>query len=115
MNLWKTSSASYIHHCLLMAIVNTEDQLLWVLILQLQPTGANELMELVHNRMPVILHPRDYDRWLTRDPGSAGGMGHGQLPTDLLRPYEADAMKMGPVNQKVGNVRNNGPEMLNSA
>jgi len=35
-------------------------------------------------------------------------MGHGQLPTDLLRPYEAEDMKMGPVNQKVGNIRNNG-------
>jgi putative SOS response-associated peptidase YedK len=71
-------------------------------------------MEPVHNRMPVILHPRDYDRWLTRETGSTEGLGHGQPPIDLLRPYEADEMKMGPVNQKVGNVRNNGPEMLNS-
>jgi putative SOS response-associated peptidase YedK len=22
-------------------------------------------MEPIHDRMPVILHPRDYDRWLT--------------------------------------------------
>ena len=27
-------------------------------------TEANELMEPIHNRMPVILNPRDYDRWL---------------------------------------------------
>ena len=30
-------------------------------------TGANELMVKVHDRMPVILHPSDYDRWLDRD------------------------------------------------
>ncbi len=56
-------------------------------------TEANELMEPVHNRMPVILAPGDYTRWLTRDPGDTYGMGHGELPLDLLRPYDAEAMK----------------------
>jgi putative SOS response-associated peptidase YedK len=28
-------------------------------------TDLNELMEKIHNRMPVILHRRDYERWLT--------------------------------------------------
>lgn len=28
--------------------------------------GANELTGQVHTRMPVILHERDYDRWLAR-------------------------------------------------
>jgi putative SOS response-associated peptidase YedK len=86
----------------------------WLQSYSIITTDANELMEPVHNRMPVILHPRDYTRWLTREPGSAEGLGHGQPPTDLLRPYEAEDIKMGPVNQKVGHVRNNGPEMLRS-
>jgi putative SOS response-associated peptidase YedK len=30
-------------------------------------TDPNGLMEPIHNRMPVILEPKDYDRWL--DPG----------------------------------------------
>src|SRR5207248_9328433 len=30
-------------------------------------TGANELMAPIHDRMPAILHPSDYDRWLDRD------------------------------------------------
>ena len=30
-------------------------------------TDPNELMEPIHNRMPVILEPKDYERWL--DPG----------------------------------------------
>jgi putative SOS response-associated peptidase YedK len=27
-------------------------------------THANELLETMHDRMPVILAPEDYDRWL---------------------------------------------------
>ena len=27
-------------------------------------TEPNELVSIVHNRMPVILHPRDYGKWL---------------------------------------------------
>jgi putative SOS response-associated peptidase YedK len=27
-------------------------------------TDPNELMEPIHNRMPVILHRQDYERWL---------------------------------------------------
>ena len=56
--------------------------------------------------MPVILHERDYDRWLTR--------GLNQPPIDLLRPHEAEAMTISACKPLVGNVRNNGPEMLNS-
>jgi putative SOS response-associated peptidase YedK len=48
-------------------------------------TEANELANRVHNRMPVILKPKDYDRWLEpSDPE--------QPPLDLLRPYDADLM-----------------------
>lgn len=68
-------------------------------------TTANELTGEVHDRMPVILLPRDYDRWLER------GEAH-QPPIDLLRPYPAEGMTAAPCNQGVGNVRNNGPEML---
>jgi hypothetical protein len=32
-----------------------------------------------------------------------------------MRPFESDAMTMTPANRMVGNVLNNGPEMLNSA
>jgi putative SOS response-associated peptidase YedK len=55
--------------------------------------------------MPVILRPGDYDRWLER------GIPE-RPPVDLLRPYDADEMEMTPANPAVGNVRNNGPEML---
>ncbi len=77
----------------------------WLQSFTIVTTEANELMAAVHTRMPAILHPRDYDRWLSRDAGE-------RPPIDLLRPYEADGMRMAAANPLVGNVRNNGPEML---
>ena len=55
--------------------------------------------------MPVILEPRDYDRWL--DPGDPN-----RLPTDLLRPYPAEKMSAWPVSDRIGNVRNDDPDLL---
>ena len=68
-------------------------------------TEANELMSRIHPRMPVILHARDYDRWLDRDESE-------RLPLDLLRPLDSEEMEMYEANAKVGNVRNNAPELL---
>lgn len=80
----------------------------WLQSFSIVTTEANELMARIHPRMPVILHSRDYDRWLDRDETV-------QLPVDLLRPFESEAMEMYEANPKVGNVRNNGPEMLRHA
>jgi putative SOS response-associated peptidase YedK len=65
----------------------------------------NEVVEPIHNRMPVILEPKDYERWL--DPGDPQ-----RPPVDLLRPYPADQMHAWPVSDRVGNVRNNEPALL---
>ncbi len=59
----------------------------------------------VHDRMPLIL-PRD--RW-------AGWLAGGGDAPDLLRPMtpaELEAIEVRPVRPDVGNVRNNGPELL---
>lgn len=68
-------------------------------------TDPNALMEPIHNRMPVILHKHNYDRWLS--PGEPS-----RLPVDLLRPYDAEAMSAWKVGPDVGNVRNNRPELV---
>ncbi len=68
-------------------------------------TDPNELMEPVHNRMPVILEPRDYDRWL--EPGDPA-----RPPVDLLRPLPAEKMTAWRISERVGNVRNNDPSLL---
>jgi putative SOS response-associated peptidase YedK len=71
-------------------------------------TGPNELMEPVHNRMPVILEPKDYGRWLGR--GELGDPD--RPPVDLLRPFPAERMKAWPVSSRVGNVRNDDAQLL---
>ena len=68
-------------------------------------TDPNELMEPIHNRMPAILERRDYPRWL--DAGDPA-----RPPVDLLRPFPAEKMRLWPVSERVGNVRNNDPQLL---
>jgi len=68
-------------------------------------TDPNELMEPIHNRMPVILEPRDYDRWL--EPGDPA-----RPPVDLMRPFPAEKLAAWPVSDRVGNVRNNDLQLL---
>jgi len=80
----------------------------WLQSFSIITTEANEIMAPIHTRMPVILAERDWKRWLDRDPEAPP-------PIDLLRPFDSGAMQTDACNPLVGNVRNNGPEMLNSA
>ena len=50
----------------------------WLQSFAIVTTEANELLAWMHPRMPVILQPRDYDRWLDRGETE-------RLPLDLLR------------------------------
>jgi putative SOS response-associated peptidase YedK len=78
-------------------------------------TDPNELMEPFHNRMPVILERPDYQRWLDSGTPTSGDPKSGnpaQPPVDLLRPYPAEKMAAWPVGDRVGNVRNNDPQLL---
>jgi putative SOS response-associated peptidase YedK len=65
-------------------------------------TEANELTDPIHDRMPVILHPRDYDRWLN-------DYDEARPPLDLPRPFESEGMRMTPANRLVGNVSEQRP------
>jgi putative SOS response-associated peptidase YedK len=56
--------------------------------------------------MPVILHPKDFKRWLSRD--------EERPPVDLLRPYESEEMKAARCNKLVGEREEQWPEMLKS-
>jgi putative SOS response-associated peptidase YedK len=74
----------------------------WLQSYAIITTTPNELTATVHDRMPVILKPSDYERWLQREDSE-------QPPIDLLRPYDADEMTAHPIDPRVGNVRNNEP------
>jgi putative SOS response-associated peptidase YedK len=69
-------------------------------------TDANEAMALVHNRMPVILNPSDYDEWLDRDQQAAEKL------QCLLRPFPADRMQLTTVSTLVNSPRNEKPECV---
>jgi putative SOS response-associated peptidase YedK len=65
----------------------------------------NPLAAAVHDRMPVILDPKDYDRWL--DPGTSVD----DLRA-LLKPYPADRMRADAVNRLVNSVKNDSEECI---
>jgi putative SOS response-associated peptidase YedK len=63
-------------------------------------TAANAKMAPIHDRMPLILAPEDYERWLAGTPGEA---------SSLIRPALDSALRMHPVGRAVGHVRNDHP------
>jgi putative SOS response-associated peptidase YedK len=52
---------------------------------------SNELVGQIHNRMPAILEPASYERWL----------GHEPDPHDLLITYPSEPMIMWPISTRV--------------
>lgn len=69
-------------------------------------TTPNELMEELHNRMPVILPPTLFDEWLDPTPLAPERL------TDILVPHSAEGMQAYPVNTYVNKPGNEGPECL---
>jgi putative SOS response-associated peptidase YedK len=69
-------------------------------------TQANELMQPMHERMPVILAPEHERRWLDPSVTATAAV----LP--LLRPYPSAAMTAWAVGPLVNRVANDGPELL---
>jgi putative SOS response-associated peptidase YedK len=65
-------------------------------------TEANPTVQPIHERMPVILDPRDFERWL--DP--AANMAEEVQP--VLKPYESGPMEAWPISTYVNNARNEG-------
>ncbi len=71
-------------------------------------TEANEILQPIHDRMPVILNPNDYDLWL--DPT----VEKPEQLQQLLQPYSSRAMTSYPVSTKVNKPTNDTPELINS-
>jgi putative SOS response-associated peptidase YedK len=66
-------------------------------------TEANALLAPVHDRMPLIIAPADYARWL--DPMVAD-------PGDLIAPYDGDALRLVPVSTRVNTVRHDDASLI---
>lgn len=65
-------------------------------------TEPNEICAPIHDRMPVILARSDWPRWLASP----------EERKALLRAFPAAEMECWPVGKAVGNVRNQGPELI---
>ena len=79
-----------------------DEQLLWTCTV-ITTEAADELGH-IHDRTPLLVPPEAWDRWLdaeVEDPGQ-----------DLLVPGTPGVLDAWPVPPAVGNVRNNGPELV---
>jgi putative SOS response-associated peptidase YedK len=63
---------------------------------------ANELVAEIHNRMPLILAPTDYLRWLSDEPD----------PHELMWPFPAAPMRMWPISTRVNKPENDDPSIV---
>jgi putative SOS response-associated peptidase YedK len=68
-------------------------------------TSANHLMAPIHDRMPAILEPTDWDAWL--DPATDMKVVEG-----LLRPAPEGVLEAYAVSTQVNNVAHDGPQLL---
>jgi putative SOS response-associated peptidase YedK len=69
-------------------------------------TTPNDLVQDVHDRMPVILDADDYDQWL--DPG----VKDPTTLTELLKAFPAKKMRSYPLSQLVNSPKNDKPECI---
>ena len=66
-------------------------------------TSANAVLSPIHDRMPVIVAPEDFEQWLTGDPAEASA---------LLRPAPDDLLEAVPISNRVNRVANDDPGLL---
>lgn len=67
-------------------------------------TQANALLTPLHDRMPLVIAPSSYERWLD--------VAADDDVTDLLMPFPADAMAYYPVSTRVNAVRNDDASII---
>jgi len=71
-------------------------------------TTPNEVMASIHDRMPVLLQPAQFEAWL--DPS----LRDTATLSRFLLPAPAAGMVAYPVSRQVSNARNQGPELIDS-
>lgn len=69
-------------------------------------TSANELMQPLHDRMPVILPPKHYDLWLDREFADRESL------EQMVVPFSSDEMKAVAVSTIVNKATNETPECV---
>lgn len=75
----------------------------WTKTCTILTTTPNVVTAALHDRMPVILHRSDYGLWLDPDLKDPAAI------SELLKPFNANAMRCYPVSGRVNNVENDDP------
>jgi putative SOS response-associated peptidase YedK len=74
----------------------------WVRTFAILTTPANELIGAIHDRMPAVLAPAAYDRWL----------GTESDPRDVLQPFPSELMAIWPISTRVNSPSNDDEQLL---
>ena len=74
----------------------------WVRTFVVLTTPPNDLVNCIHDRMPAILKPTDYERWLGLEPD----------PHDLLAPFPSEPMTMWRISKRVNSPDNDDERLL---
>lgn len=69
-------------------------------------TEANSDLAPIHHRMPVVIQPQDFDRWLDCRNSEPRDVA------DLMRPVQGEFFEAIPVSDRVNKVTNVGPENM---
>ncbi|MGH8507706.1 MAG: SOS response-associated peptidase [Gammaproteobacteria bacterium] len=69
-------------------------------------TEAAETLRGVHDRMPIIVDPADYDAWMDQ------GLTDPVRLKPLLTPYASERMEAYPVSTRVNSPKNNHPDLI---
>ena len=78
----------------------------WLHSATIVTTAANDTMRPIHDRMPLVVPPEDWARWL--DPANHDTASL----TSLFDRPDDGSLVMHPVSTDVNNVRNNRPELI---
>ncbi len=71
-------------------------------------TQANNLLVPLHDRMPVLLAPDRWAKWLGETAATEADL------KTMLAPYPSEAMTFWPVDRRIGNIRNDSPDLFTS-
>lgn len=77
-----------------------------VLSVTMITTDGNDLMKPIHDRMPVIVGDENLSAWLGEEPATPEQL------RSMLVPFAAERMTAWPVSKAVGQVKNQGPDLV---
>jgi putative SOS response-associated peptidase YedK len=87
-------------------VADDDDPDAWVRSCVIVTTRANDLLEPIHARMPVMLDEPDWDGWLDPEADDLAAL------EAMLRPAPDDWLEVYPVSPRVNSPDNNDPELV---